>query len=201
MRILDYFAPTTQLSDQNNDWDLGSSGPVLIPGSAFAVAGAKDGKFYVFDTGNLGGYNSSGDEIHQEWQATFAYGPGPGGFWGGNYLFYNSMLYGFGERDTLNVFSFNGSQFTTTPFSKGNISVPEGVGNDPGMSISSNGLTAGTGIVWAAFSSNGQADGSPQPGAFYAFDASNVSNVLGTAIRIKPGITPGAGRSGLPPLL
>ncbi len=178
LTVLDYFSPSTQLSDNLNDWDLGSSGPLLIPGTSLGVAGGKDGMLYVFSTGNLGGYHSV-DQIYQEWQATFDCCSPPGGFWGGNYIFYNSTLYAFGERDWLKTFAFNGSQFTTTTSSQSPFQVPaEGISNDPAMSISASGFLAGTGIVWTAFSSDGIADGSIQPGVFYAFDASNVSSVL-----------------------
>ena len=177
--ILDYFSPTTESADNTNDWDLGSSGPLLIPGTTLGVAGGKDGKLYIFNTANLGQFNAAGDQIVQEWQATFAYAGGVGGFWGGNYIYYNSTVYGFGERDFLKTWLFNGSQFITTPGSQSTFMVPaSGISNDPAMSISANGTVAGSAIVWAAFSSNGIADGSAQPGVFYAFDASNVSKVL-----------------------
>ena len=179
LTILDYFAPSTEVSDQDNDWDLGSSGPLLIPGTSLGVAGGKDGKLYVFSTGNLGQFNSAGDRLVQEWQATFSYSSGQaGGFWGGNYLYYNSTLYGFGERDYLKAFSFNGSQFNTTPTSQSTFQVPSGVSDDPAMSISANGTVSGTGIVWAAYSSNGKADGNPYPGVLLAFDASDVTHEL-----------------------
>ncbi len=178
LTILDYFAPTTQAADDAEDWDLGSSGPLLIPGTSLGVAGGKDGKLYVFNTANLGQYHAAGDQLVQEWQATFAFTGSAGGFWGGNYIYYNSTLYGFGERDALKTFLFNGSQFSTNPASQSTFIVPSGVSNDPAMSISANGLAPRTGIVWAAFSSNGIADGSAQPGVLHAFDAANVSTEL-----------------------
>jgi len=178
LSVLDYFSPVTQASDDANDWDLGSSGPLLIPGTSIGVAGGKDGKLYVFNMGNLGQYHPSGDQLAQEWQATYAYTGTAGGFWGGNYIYYNSKLYGFGERDLLKTFSFNGSQFNTTPVSTSTFIVPSGFSNDPAMSISANGSAQGTGIVWAAFSTNGIADGSPQPGILHAFDAADVSREL-----------------------
>jgi hypothetical protein len=175
---IDYFTPSTQMSDALEDWDLGSAGVLLIPGTNLAAAGGKDGKFYIVDTTNLGKFNSTTDQNYQEWQATYAYAGSIGGFWGGNYLYYNSTLYGFGERDYLKAWPFNGTKFLTTPSSQSTFIVPSGFANDPGMSISANGTVAGTGIVWAAFSQNGVANGSAQPGVFYAFDASNVANVL-----------------------
>ncbi|MDR3426923.1 Ig-like domain-containing protein [Silvimonas sp.] len=182
MAIVDYFTPSTQAADALNDWDLGSSGILLIPGTSLGIAGAKDGKFYVFNTNNLGQYNPAGDQITQEWQATFAYSDqAAGGFWGGNYIFYNSTIYGFGERDILKMFAFNGSSFITTPMSQGTFIVPAGISNDPGMSISANGLAGGSAVLWAAFSSTGVANGSQQTGVFYAFDAADASKVLWTS--------------------
>ena len=161
------------------NWDLGSSGPLLIPGTSFGVAGGKDGKIYVFNTTNLGQFNGTTDQVVQEWQATFADSDQlTGGFFGGSFIFYNSTLYGFAERDSLKAFSFNGSQFNTTPVSQSTFAVPTGSSNDPAMSISSNNAIPGTGIVWAAFSADGMADGKAHPGIFYAFDASDVSRVL-----------------------
>jgi hypothetical protein len=178
LSVADYFTPSTQLNDDLDDYDLGSAGALLIPGTNLVITAGKDGLFYILNTGNLGKYNSAGDQVVQEWQATYSFAGTVGGFWGGNYLYYNSTLYGFGERDYLKAWPFNGTQFVTTPSSQSTFIVPSGFSNDPGMSISANGTVAGTGIVWAAFSSNGIANGSPQPGVFYAFDASNVANVL-----------------------
>ena len=102
---------------------------------------------YVFNTGNLGRFDTGpngSDSLVQEWQATYftSYSPvSPGGFWGGNYIFYNSTLYAFGERDLLKMFSFNGSMFNITPVSQSTFSVPS-VYNDPAMSISANGFVA-----------------------------------------------------------
>ncbi len=184
LTVLDYFSPSTQALAAPDDIDLGSSGPVLIPGTSLGVAGGKDGKIYVFNTGNLGQFETgpnATDSVVQEWQATFptSYVPEtPGGFWGGNYIFYNATLYGFGERDTLKAFSFNGSHFNDIPASQSTLIVPSGLSNDPGMSISANGTTPGTGVVWTAFSSTGVADGSAQPGELHAFDAADVSKEL-----------------------
>ncbi len=179
LRIVDYFAPSTQQSDQNNDWDLGSSGPVLMPGTNLGLAGGKDGKMYVFNTANLGQFNAAGDQLTQEWQATYSYSQQQaGGFWGGNYIFYNNTMYGFGERDSLKAFSFNGSQFNVSPSSQTAFEIASSISNDPAMAISANGTTPGTAIVWAAYSINGMADGGAYPGIFRAFDASDVSREL-----------------------
>src|SRR5208282_4513201 len=56
---------------------------------------------------------------------------------------------------------------------------PAGYSNMAPLSISSNGSAAGTGIVWAATSLSGDANGpSTVPGQLWAFDAGNLTNEL-----------------------
>jgi len=56
----DFFTPADWKALDNNDLDLGSSGPLLIDApsimpSALAMAAGKDGKLYLLDRNNLGG--------------------------------------------------------------------------------------------------------------------------------------------------
>jgi Bacterial Ig-like domain (group 1)/Invasin, domain 3 len=205
LEILDYFSPSTQLADQNNDWDLGSSGPVLIPGTSLGVAGGKDGMLYVFNVGNLGQYHSTGDQLAQEWQATYSYSyspPNPGGFWGGNYIYYNNTLFAFGERDMLKAFSFNGTQFNPVPSSQSTMAVFSSSSNDPAISISANGPAPGTGIVWAAYATSGNLDdGLAHPTIFRAFDASDVSRELWDSGQNPARDTPGNWAKWCPPIV
>jgi outer membrane protein assembly factor BamB len=54
MQVADWFAPYRKLWLDAVDLDLGSSGPVLIPGSKFIMAGGKQGMMYVVDQMNMG---------------------------------------------------------------------------------------------------------------------------------------------------
>jgi outer membrane protein assembly factor BamB len=57
LQLEDAFAPTTWASENANDEDLGSQGPVLLPGN-FVFAAGKSGKGYVLHAnalGNIGG--------------------------------------------------------------------------------------------------------------------------------------------------
>ncbi len=170
--VVDYFSPSNQATLDAADDDLGAGGPVLIvPGTLFGVAAGKDGRLMLFNTNDLGQFNSAGDQIAQIWQAT------PGSFFGGS-VFYNSTLYAWGSSDVLKAYSFSGSAINTTPASQSTVG-PSGFGNTPAMSISANGTSPGTGIVWASFASSGNPHaGAPTPGILHALDASNVSNDL-----------------------
>ena len=80
-----------------------------------------------------------------------------GGYWGGNYIFYNNTMYGFGERDTLKEWSFhpNTLQFDTNATSQTTFNVPDSISNDPTLGISVNGTTPGTAILWTTYSTSG----------------------------------------------
>lgn len=177
LALVDYFTPANHAALAANDGDLGSSGPLLIPGTSLGVSGGKDGKLFVWDRRNLGQFHST-NQVVQWWQATHSLlGTGGGGFFAGH-VFYNSTLYVWGRRDTLKAFAFNGSTFNTTPVSQSTFIVHNGYSNEPAMSLSANGAIPGTGILWASFAVNGGASGGNFPGILHAFDASDVSKDL-----------------------
>ena len=155
LAITDYFSPSNQAQLDASDTDLGSQGPLLIPGTTLGVGGSKDGRVFLWNRNNLTHFNAT-DQIVQEWQAS------SGVLFGGN-VFYNSTLYVWGSGDYLKAFAFNGSSFNTTPVSKSTFLISNSFPNTPAMSMSSNGATAGSGIVWATYSINGSADGNAYP--------------------------------------
>ena len=174
LAIADYFTPSNQADLDPSDADFGSSGPLLIPGTSLGVSGGKDGKIFLWDRNNLGHFNSATDQVVQSWQAVGSSRlNATGGLFGGG-VFYKSALYVWGQHDVLKKFSFNGSVFNTVP-AVGTITIPTGYSDEPGLSLSANGLTSGTGIIWAAYSSNGGSNGHAYPGILRAFDASQVS--------------------------
>jgi hypothetical protein len=72
LKVVDYFAPSNVWELNLNDLDLGSSGVLLIPssgpGSATApngdpmlVVAGKEGRIYLLDADNLGGFNTAYD--------------------------------------------------------------------------------------------------------------------------------------------
>ena len=178
LKIVDYFSPSNQGSLSASDIDFGAGGPVLLPGTSLLLGGGKDGKIFVLSTNNLGQFHAT-DQVVQSWQATFSLlTSSAGGLYGGN-VYYNARLYIWGRRDSLKVFSFNGSQFNPTPVSQSTFAIVDGKSNEPAMSLSANATTPGTGILWATYSINGLAsDGMAYPGIMRAFDASDVSKEL-----------------------
>src|SRR5260370_34008490 len=65
----DFFTASNFNNLDNTDLDFNPSGPVLLPGTNFVTTGAKEGKVYLVDTGNLGHFAAGDTEIQQVLQA------------------------------------------------------------------------------------------------------------------------------------
>jgi hypothetical protein len=87
------------------------------------------------------------------------------------------LLYDWGVTDALKAFPFNGTTFAPTPSATGTVTNqtwPGGI-----LTLSANGETLGTGVLWATVATSGDAEGNPPvPGELYAFDAANVATQL-----------------------
>jgi hypothetical protein len=73
LKVADYFTPSNQATLNSYDLDLGSGGITLLPdgvGSAahphLLVGSGKEGKLYLIDRDNMGGYDPNGDHVVQE---------------------------------------------------------------------------------------------------------------------------------------
>ncbi len=158
-QILASFPPANYSSQNNNDLDFSSSGPVLIPGTNYIAAGGKDGIMYLFDISNLGA-------PLQSFQAT----TGGSCQYSGNgcnqirgVAFWNNFLYVWGTNDVLQSFAFANGRFNTTATSQNSIvvSFPSAA-----FAVSANGTQSG--IVWGTTPDN----------TLHAFNAANVATEL-----------------------
>lgn len=174
-QVLDWFTPGNYQFLNEIDFDLGSSGGILLPGTNYLVSGGKEGIIYVMDTANLTHLHTDGDRIVQRFSAS------PGHIHSSMALWNSASsptLYVWGESDTLKAFRWRGNFFDTTPTSMSTMPVADGYANGPGMAVSANGSLPGTGIVWANLPLIGDATEQHVPGILRAFDASNVSREL-----------------------
>jgi hypothetical protein len=171
LRVVDWFTPYNQEEMHNSDGDLGSTGPVLIPGANLILGGDKQGKLYLVDSTAMGRYNGpkGPDQIVQEFKAGDSWIMGSPVYWDGPA---GRLIYVWPATDRLKAYRFNGDQLETTPVAVGNKQLvdmmPGGI-----LSLSANGSTPGSGILWASTPTQ---DAGPQtaPGALRAYDASNV---------------------------
>jgi hypothetical protein len=66
--VIDYFTPGNWEGADQSDVDLGSAGPLLLPGGTL-LGGGKTGVFYLLDQGHLGGLEGDSNAPLQEFQA------------------------------------------------------------------------------------------------------------------------------------
>ncbi len=145
--VVDYFTPYDQLQMKNQDLDLGSGGPLLLPtqsGSVpnLIVGAGKLGSIYLVNQDDMGHYNSSGNGDTQivQWLPSVLGGPmfGTPAYW-------NNMVYFSPANATLKAFALSTStgtaQFSATPVLQttklGGVSTPV---------VSANGTT--NGVLW-----------------------------------------------------
>ena len=192
LSIDDYFTPHDYEALNERDADLGSTGPMLVPGTHLLVAGSKKGIIYLFDTRKLGkltpddsGALQSFDNKGGRLLSGPAYWDGPAG----------RTLYVWCEADFLKAYRFEGERLVTTPFAKGAV----GSRGSPGgaLTVSADGKKSGTGIVWGTLTVSRSADHGNAAGVLRAFDAESLQELwnseqqpkrdrLGTLVKFNP---------------
>ncbi len=176
LQVASYFTPFNYVYLNGNDEDYGVIGSFMIPNSSYYFTAAKDGNIYLLDANNMGGFNSSTNNVHQlvpiNSSASFHCQPA--------YYIGSSTEYAYvwSEYDQLRALPFNRS---SGKFGSGiaNSTVAGPPGSIGAMiSVSSNGTAPGTGIVWASYASSGDAGHESSTGIVRAFDATNINHEL-----------------------
>jgi hypothetical protein len=175
----DYWIPTQYTSLNNADADL-SSGAILMPHNLL-MTGSKDGRLYVLDSTNLGGYHTDSDHIIQT-VTTPGKASGQQGHLHGGPIYFNlpggggEIIYMWPENAPLVGYRLDPTARTLggTPVQTSTI-----VTGHPGgmLSLSANGSTAGTAVLWAS-APKSDAWHQTAPGILYALDASDVTKLL-----------------------
>src|SRR5580658_6894019 len=168
----DYFTPDNYATLQADDLDLGSSGPLLIPGTSFLITAGKTSEFFLLQSTNLGHEASGNSTALQDFSLSGAIHAGPV-FWNRTTGAGPTLYVWPAGSNALQAFQFTNSLFNTTPLSYSSILTSTGY-TDGTLSLSANGSTAGTGVVWA---STGVADGThgTVAGVVRAFDTNNLT--------------------------
>jgi outer membrane protein assembly factor BamB len=176
----DYFTPSDFQQLNDRDVDLGSTGPMLAPGTNLLIAGSKKGIVYLFDTAKLGHMTANAEGVLQTIQVNggrIMAGPalwdGPAG----------RSVYLWCEADFLKGFRLSARSLGTTPFARGKIPKRGSPGGT--LTVSSNGKQSGTGIVWATHTNNKSADAGNAPGVLRAFNAETLQEIWNSEQRPK----------------
>src|SRR5271165_1272805 len=184
--LIDSFTPSNYFQLDQSDLDLGSAGTILIPwqpGSIphLLVGGAKDGRAFLLNRANLGGYTSGGpDKVVQTVSQGYCW-CGPAYFVGSDGRPY--ILTG-GQNGITSW------QLQTSPSVKMVEKTTTGAGPNDGLPdyggaipvVSSSGTVAGTAIAW--FTQKPQTSSDTDPGTpltLMAYDASNLGSQLFSA--------------------
>src|SRR5262245_18626559 len=175
--LLDWFTPYNWSFLNSTDEDLGIQNALLVPDTNLVIGGGKEGVMYVVDRASMGHSRTADNgQIVQSFQASSAARMnGAPAYW--NSPTYGPSIYLWPAGDPLKVFRFVNGLFQVPASAQGTALAAGGM---PGgmLSISANGSSAGTGILWAALSRAGDANHAPQPGILRAYDAGNVTREL-----------------------
>lgn len=175
LAVSQFFTPSDQAADEQNDTDFGSGGTAILvdlPANGsnpthLVIGGGKDGSLYLLNRDKLGGVGDS-----NAWQhfnigiSVFS----TGAFW-------NSTFYFAGVGGPLNAFSLNK---TTAKMNTAASSTSNASFGFPGSTPSISSTANSNGVLWAL--NNGQYCTSQSPGCgptvLHAYDASNLAKEL-----------------------
>lgn len=168
LTLADWFAPSNVQLLDDTDSDLGTCGPVLIPGTRSLITGGKDGRLFVLHTDSLGHITADDSQIPQVFQAA-RFGIFNLALWnrqGG------PVLYSHGGNSPVAAFKIAGDVIGHTPVSTSSsvFAVPF-----QGMTISANGGAPHSGILWMTTAALYPL---PSAGILHAWDADDLSAEL-----------------------
>jgi outer membrane protein assembly factor BamB len=193
MTLQDFYTPHDWEALNARDVDLGSTGPMLIPGTSLLLCGNKKGVLFLLDTHSLGKITADDKGILQAVEVNGGRDLAGPAFWNGN-------VYIWTEADVLKAFRFDGKLLGGTPVAKGTVASKGSPGG--ALTVSADGAKSGTGIVWAMLTVNRSADHGNAPGALRAFHAETLEELwsseaqakrdrLGTLVKFVPPLVAG----------
>jgi len=172
--LMDWWTPSNAKTLNAQDLDY-TTAAVLLPTPRVIVMGGKDGYLSVLDPANLGKYSATANGIIQQVSV--------GGHSHGGPVYWNGpsgpTIYIWPEKSSLLAYRFTGNRLNTTAATGYTGQIPTHPGAN--LSLSADGSTAGTGVVWAALTSAtidpvsmGDAWHKIAAGALLAFDAGEL---------------------------
>jgi hypothetical protein len=191
LAVEDYFTPHNYADLNTRDADVGSSGPLLIPGTTILLCGDKLGRLFLLDTNALGHYTPDDRGVLQSIALNggrVMAGPslwtGPNGF----------TLFTWCETDFPKSFHFDGHLLQATPI-KGHVTSQGSPGG--ALTVSSDGSQPGTGVLWATTNNGHSADHGNAGGVLHAFNAETLQEIwnseqmpkrdrMGTLVKFVP---------------
>jgi hypothetical protein len=165
--VTDYFTPFNQAVFNQNDLDLGSVGPLLLPDQPgnhphLLVGSGKDQTIYLVDRDNMGHFNPVDNSQIVQTVAAFSSHER----WGAP-AYWNGLLYFVQAIDGVIAYSLSGGLLSNQPVSR----TPRGYQLTATPSVSASGTN--NGILWFISRTDRRS-----LGTLHAFDATNLSTEL-----------------------
>lgn len=178
LSVASYFTPYNYQFLNDYDLDYGGMGSLLIPNTNLFLTGSKDGTLYLLNKDDMGGYQSASNNVRQvvtlgsndiNMHCQAAYYKGSTG----------EFVYVWSENDPLRAIPFDRAANMLSAQSQTLATAPGPTGQSGAiLSVSSDGNKTGTGILWASYAANGDAEHDVRPGVLRAFDANDVKKEL-----------------------
>lgn len=184
MTLLDWFTPYNWQELEDGDLDLACGGIMLIPGRGLIFGGGKQGIAYLVNRDSMGHLSGTGADTNIVQSFPTGNDALHGGpvWWDGPT---NSYAYLWPSSGTLQQYRFNPATgaFDLPAAAQSAAVAPAG---QPGgiLSLSAQGATPGTAVLWAYHQSNGDANQSVRPGTLRAFDAADVGRELWNSTQV-----------------
>jgi hypothetical protein len=164
LTVSDYFAAPTTVAESNQDIDLGSGSPMLLPDQTDAngatrhllIGAGKDGNVLLLDRDNLGKFNAA-SRAYQTLNSEL-----PGGLFSA-FAYFNGSVYVADVGGTLKAFTLSHALLSATPTSQSSATFAR-----PGSSPAISADGSSNGIVWAVVSAPGA------PAVLHAYDPANL---------------------------
>jgi Legume lectin domain/Chitobiase/beta-hexosaminidase C-terminal domain len=192
MTVSDDFTPLNQSTLNSTDRDLAAGGVLLLPDQSsgghthLLVQSGKEGRISLVDRDNMGGYNTSTDNIVQEIPVNNSGQTNQnfqmGGLWG-MAGYGNNTVYLWGTADKLKSFPLTNGKLSSTPSQTGAQSAGF---PSPTPVITANGNSSP--IVWTVQTDTYNSNGSAY---LRAHDATNITTTLYSSLTNAARDTPG----------
>jgi hypothetical protein len=167
LSVATYFTPSNQAMLNSDDLDFGSGGPLLLPDQTtgpthLIVSRGKNGTIFLLNRDNMGGFNSSGDQVVQEITTQGA------GLWSSP-TYFNGLVFMAPSFDSVLSYSLTKGLLSTSPTSMSSFML--GFEGAP-TAISANGMS--NAILWL-IDATGVQNSPETPSVLHALNPTNLS--------------------------
>jgi hypothetical protein len=176
LSVADWFTPPNHEALYHGNIDLSAGGTIIVPNTNLLIAGGKEGVIYLLDRMKLGRLETPTNHPVQSFDATNGCGMTDcsqslsTAYWDRTG---SPLLFVWDRRDVLRAFSFQGGLLGQNPVATGLLR-SEMAG---GITVSSNGSTVGSGVVWAITAAE-NANATLVPATLRAYDAADIATEL-----------------------